>query len=132
MEAEKAFAVIGKKLEKEYKKLGFKYSKKNKFLKKSTKKFGNRSRLFGHIIRQTQRRLTPFEKRGQCFVHAPPRGLLHSDFSSRPEPQPHEQPGHLPFRLSRISFMTIAATTASMTRPVTIVPMDCITPPYKV
>jgi hypothetical protein len=39
MEAEKAFAVIGKKLEKEFKKLGFKYSKKNKFLKKLTKKF---------------------------------------------------------------------------------------------
>jgi hypothetical protein len=39
MKAEKAFTVIGKKLEKEYKKIGFKYSKKNKFLKKTTKKF---------------------------------------------------------------------------------------------
>ncbi|MDR1149524.1 MAG: hypothetical protein LBK66_12930 [Spirochaetaceae bacterium] len=39
MKAEKAFTVIGKKLEKEYKKLGFKYSKKNKFLKKRTNKF---------------------------------------------------------------------------------------------
>jgi hypothetical protein len=39
MKAEKAFTVIGKKLEKEYKKIGFKYSKKNKFLRKRTKKF---------------------------------------------------------------------------------------------
>jgi hypothetical protein len=41
MKAEKAFTVIGKKLEKEYKKIGFKYLKKNKFLKKTTKKFDN-------------------------------------------------------------------------------------------
>jgi hypothetical protein len=40
MKAEKAFTVIGKKLEKEYKKHGFRYSKKYKFLKKTTKKFG--------------------------------------------------------------------------------------------
>ena len=39
MEAKKAFTVIGKKLEKEYKKLGFKYSKNNMYLIKSTKKF---------------------------------------------------------------------------------------------
>jgi hypothetical protein len=39
IKVEKALMIIGKKLEKEYKKLGFKYSKKNKFLKKSTKKF---------------------------------------------------------------------------------------------
>ncbi|MDR0452262.1 MAG: hypothetical protein LBH15_04400, partial [Treponema sp.] len=39
IKTEKAFTLIGKKLEKEYKKLGFKYSRKNKFLKKSTKKF---------------------------------------------------------------------------------------------
>jgi hypothetical protein len=39
MKAEKAFIVIGKKLEKEYKSLGFKYVKKNKFLRKRTKKF---------------------------------------------------------------------------------------------
>jgi hypothetical protein len=39
MKVEKPFTVIGKKLEKEYKKLGFKYSEKNKFLKKRTKRF---------------------------------------------------------------------------------------------
>jgi hypothetical protein len=39
MKAEKAFTVIGKKLEKEYKRLGFKYLKKYKFLMKRTKKF---------------------------------------------------------------------------------------------
>jgi hypothetical protein len=39
MKVEKAFTIIGKKLEKEYKNLGFKYSKKNKFLRKRTKKF---------------------------------------------------------------------------------------------
>jgi hypothetical protein len=39
MKTEKAFTVIGKRLEKEYKKLGFKYSKKNKFLKKTAGKF---------------------------------------------------------------------------------------------
>jgi hypothetical protein len=39
MKVDKSFTVIGKKLEKEYKKLGFKYSKKNKFLKKRTKRF---------------------------------------------------------------------------------------------
>jgi hypothetical protein len=39
VKAEKAFTVIGKKLEKEYKHLGFKYFKKRKFLKKRTKKF---------------------------------------------------------------------------------------------
>jgi hypothetical protein len=37
MKAEKAFTIIGKKLEKEYKKLGFKYSRKNKYVKKATK-----------------------------------------------------------------------------------------------
>jgi hypothetical protein len=39
MKAEKAFTVIGKKLEKEYKNIGFKYLKKYKFLRKRTKKF---------------------------------------------------------------------------------------------
>jgi hypothetical protein len=39
MKAEKTFTAIGKKLEKEYKKIGFKYSKKKKFLKKTAKKF---------------------------------------------------------------------------------------------
>jgi hypothetical protein len=40
MKVEKSLTVIGKKLEKEYKKLGFKYSKKGRLLKKTTKKFG--------------------------------------------------------------------------------------------
>jgi hypothetical protein len=39
MKAKKTFTVIDKKLEKEYKKLGFKYSRKNMYLKKTTKKF---------------------------------------------------------------------------------------------
>jgi hypothetical protein len=39
MKTEKAFLVIGKKLEKEYKKFGFKYSKQNNFIRKRTKKF---------------------------------------------------------------------------------------------
>jgi hypothetical protein len=39
MKAEKAFTIIGKRLEKEYKKIGFKYSNRNKFLKKRTKRF---------------------------------------------------------------------------------------------
>ncbi|MDR1444566.1 MAG: hypothetical protein LBI94_06775 [Treponema sp.] len=39
MKAEKAFAVIGRKLEKEYKKIGFKYLGKRMFLKKTTKKY---------------------------------------------------------------------------------------------
>jgi hypothetical protein len=39
MKAKKTFTVIGKKLEKEYKKLGFKYSRKNMYLKKTTRKF---------------------------------------------------------------------------------------------
>jgi hypothetical protein len=39
MKAEKAFLVIGRKLEKEYKRLGFKYSRKYKLLRKRTKKF---------------------------------------------------------------------------------------------
>ncbi|MDR0684269.1 MAG: hypothetical protein LBF83_03990 [Spirochaetaceae bacterium] len=39
MKTEKAFTLIGKKLEKEHKKLGFKYSKKYRFLKKTTKKY---------------------------------------------------------------------------------------------
>jgi hypothetical protein len=39
MKAEKAFTIIGKKLEKEYKRLGFKYLKKYKFLRKRTKNF---------------------------------------------------------------------------------------------
>jgi hypothetical protein len=39
MKTGKAFMIIGKKLEKEYKKLGFKYSKGNNWLKKSTKRF---------------------------------------------------------------------------------------------
>jgi hypothetical protein len=38
MKPEKAFTIIGKKLEKEYKSLGFKYFKKCKFLRKRTKK----------------------------------------------------------------------------------------------
>jgi hypothetical protein len=39
MTAKNALAVIGKKLEKEYKRLGFSYSKKYKLLKKRTKKY---------------------------------------------------------------------------------------------
>jgi hypothetical protein len=39
MKAEKAFMATGKKLEKEYKRFGFKYLKKYKFLKKRTKNF---------------------------------------------------------------------------------------------
>ncbi|MDR1211646.1 MAG: hypothetical protein LBK40_05380 [Spirochaetaceae bacterium] len=39
MKAEKAFTVIGRKLEKEYKGLGFKYFKTIQFLRKRTKKF---------------------------------------------------------------------------------------------
>jgi hypothetical protein len=39
MTAKNALAVIGKKLEKEYKRIGFKYSKRNRFLKKITKKY---------------------------------------------------------------------------------------------
>jgi hypothetical protein len=39
MKVEKALTVIGKKLEKEYTRLGFKYLKKYKFLMKRTKKF---------------------------------------------------------------------------------------------
>jgi hypothetical protein len=39
MEAKKAFALIGKKLEKEYKRLGFKYSKRKLFLQKRTRKY---------------------------------------------------------------------------------------------
>jgi hypothetical protein len=39
MKAKKAFTAIGKKLEKEYKSLGFKYLKKYMFLKKKTKNF---------------------------------------------------------------------------------------------
>jgi hypothetical protein len=39
MKAKKAFTVIGRKLEKEYKGLGFKYLKKYKFLRKRTKGF---------------------------------------------------------------------------------------------
>lgn len=39
MKVEKAFTIIGKKLEKEYKKFGFKYLKKSKLLKKTTKKY---------------------------------------------------------------------------------------------
>jgi hypothetical protein len=41
MKAEKAFTIIGRRLEREYKKLGFKYSKKNKYLKKAVKKIDN-------------------------------------------------------------------------------------------
>jgi hypothetical protein len=39
MKAKKAFTVIGRKLEKEYKSLGFKYLKKYMFLKKKTRRF---------------------------------------------------------------------------------------------
>jgi hypothetical protein len=39
MKSENAFTIIGKKLEKEYKKLGFRYLKKSMFLRKRTKKF---------------------------------------------------------------------------------------------
>jgi hypothetical protein len=39
MKAEKAFAIIGKRLKTEYKKLGFKYSKKYMHLRKRTKKY---------------------------------------------------------------------------------------------
>jgi hypothetical protein len=39
MNTEKAFMVIGKKLEKEYENLGFKYFKNIQFLRKRTKKF---------------------------------------------------------------------------------------------
>jgi hypothetical protein len=39
MKAERAFTLIGKKLEKEYKKTGFKYSKKYMFLKRTTKRY---------------------------------------------------------------------------------------------
>jgi hypothetical protein len=39
MKAEKAFTVIGKKLVKEYKKFRFRYSKKYKYLRKSTAHF---------------------------------------------------------------------------------------------
>ncbi|MDR1287059.1 MAG: hypothetical protein LBK08_05580 [Treponema sp.] len=39
MKAEKAFTVIGRKLEKEYKSLGFKYFKTIQFLRKRTKRF---------------------------------------------------------------------------------------------
>jgi hypothetical protein len=39
MKTEKVFSVIGKKLEKEYRKLGFRYSKKEMYLKKTTKKY---------------------------------------------------------------------------------------------
>lgn len=39
MKAEKAFAIIGKKLKTEYKKLGFKYSKKYRYVRKRTKKY---------------------------------------------------------------------------------------------
>jgi hypothetical protein len=52
MKTEKAFALIGKKLEKEYKKVGFKYSRKYMFLKKTTKKFEYYiffSQIFEHI-----------------------------------------------------------------------------------
>jgi hypothetical protein len=52
MKAKKAFTVIGKKLEKEYKKYGFRYSKKYQFLKKTTKKLNYHiffSSFFGTI-----------------------------------------------------------------------------------
>jgi hypothetical protein len=39
MKSERSFTLIGKKLEKEYKRLGFKYLKKYMFLKKKTRKF---------------------------------------------------------------------------------------------
>jgi hypothetical protein len=39
LEVKKAFTIIGKKLEKEYKKLGFKYSRNFMYLTKSTEKF---------------------------------------------------------------------------------------------
>jgi hypothetical protein len=39
MKTKKAFEIIGKKLEKEYKSLGFEYLKKYMFLKKKTRKF---------------------------------------------------------------------------------------------
>jgi hypothetical protein len=39
MKAEKAFSAIGKKLERELKRRGFRYSKKYMFLKKTTRKF---------------------------------------------------------------------------------------------
>lgn len=39
MKTEKVLTLIGKKLQKEYNKYGFKYSKKYKYLKKTTKKF---------------------------------------------------------------------------------------------
>jgi hypothetical protein len=39
MRSKKAFTRIGKKLEKEYEKLGFRYSKKYRYLRKRTKKF---------------------------------------------------------------------------------------------
>jgi hypothetical protein len=39
MKTEKAFALIGKKLEKEFKRFRFKYSKKNNYLKKLSKKY---------------------------------------------------------------------------------------------
>jgi hypothetical protein len=52
MTAKNALAVIGKKLEKEYKRIGFKYSKKNMFLKKRTRKYDYYvffSRFFEHM-----------------------------------------------------------------------------------
>jgi hypothetical protein len=39
MKAKKAFTLIGRKLEKEYKKAGFKYSKRKLFLQKRTRKY---------------------------------------------------------------------------------------------
>jgi hypothetical protein len=80
MTAKNELAVIGKKLEKEYKGIGFKYSKKNMFLKKRTRKYDYYI-FFSRFFENTPGRIT--ELRIIFIIHD--RALMKNNIYSNSE-----------------------------------------------